>query len=385
MKRIKAHLLAFLMLFSLSTPVFAQETSSTGSLSSDVQNQMLRLLASIELESEYYGLSDADYSSICLGSEIPTYQVSNCSFIPADIKLVPITDGKQFLSLFCIATTADGASFVQLSNDLIDSLNNCIHGDPFAIIYDCTGVYAYANGKLHILGEEALSQRSVSISEIISIKDTSIDTSLNTNAISSVSSDSFSELTLRSCTAPTVTLNASLYAISNSSLTRETTYSYLNVDVIRQPRNTEICWAIALTSIINYVYDASWEYSEIVDIFNGGVDSGLNISEVIGLFNAHFDTYWGYSTTSTVAPSRILYFLVRGYPLFGGFLCGDTGHAVVIRGVNTSLRTASIMNPTPTTSGYTVATFSSNNTLSFVSLYNSETYTLHAYGFPTVT
>ena len=151
---------------------------------------------------------------------------------------------------------------------------------------------------------------------------------------------------------------------------------------MQQPAGTHICWAISLTSILNYMNNTTWNYSVIHQLFNGGVDAPLSTINLVSLLNVHFDAYWGYSHTATLSPSRILSFLRADSPLYGSFETATGGHAVVIRGVSTTLRAFSVMNPTPTTTRYTTGTFSSNDTLSFISLYNGNTYTLQAYAYP---
>lgn len=386
-KRINSLILSLLMLLSLISPALAQDTVSSSFISNDIKNQMLRLLVFTEAEKENYGLSNVNFSSVYLGSEIPTYQVSNGALVPADIRLIPITDGKRLLNMFCIATTEDGTPFVQLSNDLIDPLSKYVQNEAFAIIYDSDGVYTYANGKLHLLGLKTLS--SIPAEELFhnstshSTEITIVDTSSETDVVSMVGNECFSELAIRSCTAPTTVLNASSFADSISpSSPREVTSAFLDVPIMQQPAGTHICWAISLTSILNYMNNTTWNYSVIHQLFNGGVDAPLSTINLVSLLNVHFDAYWGYSHTATLSPSRILSFLRADSPLYGSFETATGGHAVVIRGVSTTLRAFSVMNPTPTTTRYTTGTFSSNDTLSFISLYNGNTYTLQAYAYP---
>lgn len=99
-------------------------------------------------------------------------------------------------------------------------------------------------------------------------------------------------------------------------------------------------------------------------------------------FNDVFHTTWLYEYTTTIAPSTALTYLAAGYPLYGDFTRTGGAHAVVIRGVNTSTKTFSVMNPTPTTSNYTAGTISSSNVWTFISGYSGSLYTLRSYGFP---
>ena len=93
-------LLSFLLIFTLSSPAFAIE-STNSPISSEIQNQMLRILASTESEKENFGLSGLNFSAVHLGAEIPAYKVSGDSLIPADIRLIPIVDGKSNQFFLC--------------------------------------------------------------------------------------------------------------------------------------------------------------------------------------------------------------------------------------------------------------------------------------------
>lgn len=98
-------------------------------------------------------------------------------------------------------------------------------------------------------------------------------------------------------------------------------------------------------------------------------------------FNEWFNADYGYSYAANISKSFILNQLVAGYPLFGGFCRGnDNYHAVVIRGINTAANTFSVMNPSPTTTGYTAGTISSSGELSFISANSGYTYSLYNAG-----
>ena len=104
MKRISALLLSLVLLVSLCVPVSASDVpdmaSANSPISSEIQNQMLRILASTESEKENFGLSGLNFSAVHLGAEIPAYKVSGDSLIPADIRLIPIIDGTSLISFF---------------------------------------------------------------------------------------------------------------------------------------------------------------------------------------------------------------------------------------------------------------------------------------------
>lgn len=214
LKKFFSVLLSLTILASICAPCYAADIQSAD-ISPEVQSQMLRILSSVEHEKDNYGLTSIDFSSIEIGSPIPSYKVQNGALSASDIQLIPLLSEGKLVSIFYVATLPDGEYYVQLSNELVSSI-------------------------------EAYS-----------------------------SSNSFA-----------------------------------------------------------------------------------------------------------INPSLILTYLNAGYPLYGDFSRTGGAHAVVIRGVNSSTRTFSVMNPNPTTSGYTSGTFSSSNVLTFISGYSGSSYTLRSYAFP---
>lgn len=107
----------------------------------------------------------------------------------------------------------------------------------------------------------------------------------------------------------------------------------------------------------------------------------MPISTVIANYNLHYDKTYTHQTSNTLSPSFVLNLLVDGCPLYGAFSNGNAGHAVVIRGINTSTRVFSVMNPTATTTSYTAGSISTSNTWTFVSAYSNNQYTLYAYAY----
>jgi len=383
-------LLAASLVFSLSSPASAMEATESA-ISSDIQTQMIRILASTEAEKENFGLTNLNFSAVCIGSEIPAYKVSGDSLIPADIRLIPITDGSNLISFFYIANDETGSPIVQLSNELIAPLQNYVNGEPFSIIYDDTGAYVCVDNELHLLG---LKEQSIFSSEdtlrhnslfpnATPVESASIAPLAESSLVSTLNEESFTVLESGSYTATTNTLNVTSFMENlPAPASANATSKYLAVEKISQPSGTSICWAIAITSIANFIWDGTWNYTDIVQMFAAGVDKGMYTEDVIYNFNYYFGADWGYNYTQTLDPDDILSYLLDDYPLFGDFTRSGGAHAVVIRGVSTTLNTFSVMNPTPSTTSYTSGTISSTNKLTFVSGYSGDTYTLRSYGFP---
>ena len=388
LKKFFSVLLSLTILASICAPCYAADIQSAD-ISPEVQSQMLRILSSVEHEKDNYGLTSIDFSSIEIGSPIPSYKVQNGALSASDIQLIPLLSEGKLVSIFYVATLPDGEYYVQLSNELVSSIEAYSSSNSFAIIYDDFGAYIYDNSTLHLLGEaETMAYSAEDIiqhtymfpSQIISYPNSTNSLSESSNSISCLASTELSAIKPKPIAVNT-TLNVEHFTESLAS-PMATSSAYLPVEIIQQPSGTHICWAIAVTSIVNYIFNASNTYEGIVQLFNGGQDTGMVTENIFYRFNEVFHTVWLYEYTTKINPSLILTYLNAGYPLYGDFSRTGGAHAVVIRGVNSSTRTFSVMNPNPTTSGYTSGTFSSSNVLTFISGYSGSSYTLRSYAFP---
>ena len=382
-KKLLSLVMAIAILCVTSVPAFA---SSTFNCKDDnVEEKMLKLLLSIEHEKEMYGLGSVDFSSVTIGEGIPTYKVKDGTLALADISFIPILSGGEVVSLFYVADIPNIGVYVQLSCELVESLKQFSDNTDIAIIYDDTGAYVYKSDKLSRLtyAEKSIIpyERYVEITtNPVSKEEYDILTEATPkNLIESIQKKDLNAVQ-KGGIASKKTINIKGYSQSEASIARSTS-KYLSVDIIKQPRNTHICWAIAITSIANYLFNDTWQYESIVNMFNGGIDQGMSTPDAIQNFNEWFNADYGYSYAANISKSFILNQLVAGYPLFGGFCRGnDNYHAVVIRGINTAANTFSVMNTSPTTTGYTAGTISSSGELSFISANSGYTYSLYNAG-----
>ncbi len=245
-------MLAFCLLFIFCIPAYASDFNNDDTfVDLDIQNKMLRILSSVELEKEYYNLENVDFTAVQLGTEIPTYKVCDGILVKADISIVPIIYNDQIASLFYIADDYYGEKYVQLNSDLVDLINKNAASKAFAIIYDDIGVYIYTNEELKLLGEERPTYY----------------TDDEKNYVSDVSNKELDEISISSI-SHYITLDVNQYTELESLAI---TSKYLSVEIISQPTNTNICWSIAITSIVNYIYNGSWNYQDIVNMFTNGL------------------------------------------------------------------------------------------------------------------
>ena len=105
-------MLAFCLLFIFCIPAYASDFNNDDTfVDLDIQNKMLRILSSVELEKEYYNLENVDFTAVQLGTEIPTYKVCDGILVKADISIVPIIYNDQIASLFYIADDYYGEKY----------------------------------------------------------------------------------------------------------------------------------------------------------------------------------------------------------------------------------------------------------------------------------
>lgn len=386
-KRYLSILIILSILFSLCLPSYAAQENPPN-IDANIQEQMLRILTSVEPEKKNYGLENVDFSSVEIGNEIPAYKVQNGQLVNADIQLFPLLSNKELVSLFYVANLPNGETYVQLSNELVSPITTYTDVNPFAIVYDDNGAYVYTKSSLYFLGkreqsiysDEDIIRHNDQFPSQVYLNDESFDDNSN-NLVSCLTENDLYTIEVIPLTIDAV-LNVENFAKSLPS-TYAATSAYLPVEIIKQPSGTNICWAIALTSIYNYAYKSSISVESMVIHINGGVDRAMFIEDVFYRFAEVFRIIWLHQYTDTISPDNVLAYLNAGYPLYGAFKRPDNGgHAVVIRGISTTTKTFSVMNPNPTTSGYTAGTISSSNIWTFISGYSGSLYTVYAYAFP---
>lgn len=362
MKKVISVVLCLAMIFCIGSPVYAVEGSNA--LDIELEDCMLRVLASVEDEKEYYGLENIDFTSVSIGQEIPTFMIEKGEATVNNVRIFPIVNDGEFVSLFFASKVAD-EWYVQLSDVLVEDIAEFVNGID-AIIYSGDNVYIYVENTIVPLGD----------SEALYVND--VDTVIaSTNFLAPVISRSE-----RLATPAMATLNVHDY-INNCAEVYTTTpaSSYLYVQIIQQPANTHICWAIALTSIYNYIFNQNEIYQNIVEQISYGEDRGAYTEEVISAFNYHYNANYYYQYTTGIDSTFAVQVLSAGYPLYGDFTRTGGAHAVTIRGANRTYNTFSVMNPNPGTSGYVAGTISSSNTWTFISEYSGSLYTMRSVGY----
>lgn len=383
MKKLLTLMLTICIFLTSTLPVFAFEADTD--LSNDIQEIILRVLSSIEFEKEEYGLENVDFSSVLIGEKIPTYEVQEGQLVEFPRLIFPLIANDTMVSqIFAVQNESNGEWYIQLDNTLVDETIKNVGSNSFAYIYDDYGVYTYSNGEIKLVGiaedigdvnelEQNIEGRHAVENQASNYSES------NYNLINSLSENDFISINCSPVEVKTV-INVHSYLEGIPTVYAGATSAYLPVQKIKQPINTNICWAIAITSIANYIYKTDHHYNQIVQWFTLGVDKGQTIQQVISNFNQFFSA--GYAVGGAhPAPKKIVNQLSAGYPVYGSFSSSNGSHAVVIRGCDKSNKTFSVMNPNPNTNSYTAGSISSTKVWTFVSAYSKKTYTMANHGF----
>ena len=374
-KNILIFILTICILLSATVCVSASEDSSS-LLEGDIQDKMMRILASVEPEKENFALENVDFSSVTVGTSIPEYEVIDCQLVACSTKIFPVLSNGKMISQFF--AWWDGEDwFVQLDNSLVEKTIELVGDTQFAYIYDREGVYVYSQGQTYLIG---YAEQNDNIEDVDTIQEQTDVNDLSERGLISDLPDEYMNTIDCSMKDTEVNLDVLSY-MENSPVELATENSaYLKVPIIKQPEGTHICWAIATVSIINYIYNYGWNYQHVVNLFNQGIDKGLPIKTVIANMNQHLNTNYSVGGYKPRA-SKIIKNLTAGYPIYGHFSSSDGAHAAVIRGCNKSKGTFSVMNPNPITNNYTAGTFVDMKKWYFKSSYSQKIYTLKNFGY----
>lgn len=362
-KKMISLILVLALVLGICPAAFAVE--NTTALQEDIQEKMLQLLATAEPEKEMYGLAGVDFHQVSIGSEVPAYRVEDGELVSANVRLFPVLDDGEICSMFYVVQTPGEETYAQLSANLVVPIDQYTEqGDSFAILYDDEGAHIYANGILSLLG---------------SAEGVTGGARLQSNAASILADECLQDIT--TSTAQTQqTLNVYEY-MKSLPQPRIEQAKYLNVQIIKQPASENTCWAITSTAIINYVKKTNYSYKTIWNQFNGGANQGESITFCMSKMNQYYEmNYDPKENGPTIDKNFAFAQLTNGFPLWGAFNGPKSAHVAVIRGINLNTNAFSVMNPTASTTGYTLGTFS-DGSWKFVSEHSGNTFVMYGYGY----
>lgn len=372
-KIITSLILCVSVILSICGSAYAIE--QTQPIDENIQDGMLRILASIEFEKEYYGLAEVDFSSVEIGSEIATYRVVGNTIQENDALIFPVLNNGNIVSLFYAIEQAPGEWYVQLEAGIADKIDTYADGQPCAIIYENDRTYIYANEMVNLIDAGSMA----AVSEANQIGAISAIPSVELGNIDQVNIGEVVPNEMGSiCTLDVHEYINTLYTPYDVTIPNS---AYLEVPIYQQPADTNYCWAICMASIVNCVRQTSYTPLEILDLVTGGVNQSMYIEQVVYYLNYYFSMNYTTRSASGLDSGYAVQILAAGYPIYARVTSTNNGtpfwHAMVVRGVNRVLNTISVMNPTTITTGYSAGTISAGtsnvwSTYSYGYLYSFE-------------
>lgn len=293
-------------------------------------NSIKTVIQSIASEKEYYGFKDVDLTSIWLGKEIPTYSAENGELVRIqDSSYYPILDADGNLISIADTTIDDGEIIAGISAEFVDTIWHYAAGHEVALLYDAVGVSLWDGNVIRLANAKEMIQDRDLIDDIAAEKFLEISTS--------DLSKSFS-LNI-SCTIQP-------QGFEDSSI-------YLSAPVKRQDSDTLWCWAACMASMIQYETGENLTTNYVAGLYTNSATATAQMSEVKSRFK-DFDLYYSsYGDGTNLVNVKIIWdSLYDDHPVWGGFTGAIGGHAVVIRGLDLSAATFSVMDPAASGSNY---------------------------------
>lgn len=335
-KRFISFVLALIMVVSIAPPLaFAADTTDELETTS-VIDKIINLVASVERAKESWGFGEVDFSNLYIGNPVFAYEYVDDS-LEENSKLYPISEEGQLLFW---AVVAD--DMVTISTDLIEQISGKIALDePFSIIYDRYGCYAYTENSCEVLSayedDFEIETRSILTPKVIENNEEIVLTSLVSSALLEYE--------------PVVMPYEPIY------------YYTLNVPVVNQLPNDKICWAACIASIVHQLKGTQVSAVDIAKQYYGyDYNDSANGDDVQKLLRENYNIdYFSYRAMPT---DYVIYRnLLDNYPIYSRWkrVDGKTpGHACVLYGIDTYTAggTVFLMDPF---GGYFVTAEAANN------------------------
>ncbi len=343
MKKLLCCFFALSLFLTITTPAMAYSESS---LSDSMKTELVKALEIVEQEKDKFKLADVNFSDICIGNPIYTYQYIDDAFIRST-DIFPLFDSGQLIALSL--STNDG--YQQVVTSLTEEIR-AIAPMHAALIYDAHGCYLYDGESFHLISTnpETVPERST-LPERPIIKD-----------LDSIHLNSF---------APSQSLR---YSPSPSA--RAQTYYSLNVGFVYQEEN-RICWAACAAALVNYLQGESLTAVDIAKEYwyakdEDNYNQGITAEEIEAVLSMRFKLKYKLRN-SVISDNAILDNIQDGYPIYGILHNYSLQHACIIYGVNPVSGYITVMDPA---FGYSTA-YSSNNEYSYTDPNTDTTWILH--------
>lgn len=315
MVKVFSMVLVVTVIASIMAPVFASERQQ---LILDV-GQMEKLSSALEDVATLrgtMGLENVDFTSLSLGTSIPTYEYVENSVNAMNISYYPIFHAEELVA-FAMCDEFSGSfniitALVPETKELI-SVNS-----SQAFVYDRDSCYLLVDGEYHHLVDSAMITESRNdIEECVPVDDVLCSEGNATQAIP------FSGVMPLAVTAT------------------------CNVSFVSQNPPSNYCWAATVACIGNYLTGESYSAITIAKSYWGAsYNYSLSPDKAMNVLKSKYNKEYTYN--DCVPTDSTLYNnLVAGYPLYGRMINPNTAqtHAVTIYAYSMTGGYISIMDP----------------------------------------
>ncbi|MGM9670551.1 MAG: C39 family peptidase [Oscillospiraceae bacterium] len=361
MKKLISVLISIGILMSISVNAFASTEAAVPTTHVTAIKQVLESAAS---EKELYGFEGIYLSTTWISAEIPAYEVCDGSFSRIDnIAFYPIVNTfGQLISIAAVVSDAYGVS-ASISSELISVLNDCfaISTNPrIALLYDDEGVYCW-NGVSAVFLKDGISGCAPYRGRLSNVSETEF-----------------------SCLETASIQKACQLNISNSiqPCGYEDEAAYVTAPVKRQPAGSYWCWAACMASVVQLEGKGNYTCTAMANRYTTSTTATASMDIVKDRLSSGFGLSFTHIQTNYL--THVLNSLGRGHAVIGGFIASyDLGHMMVVRGIDFSANTFSVMDPGASGSNYHVGSIVNRSgqygTLRYVSTASGSVYNMIEY------
>lgn len=334
MKKICAMGLSFILAFqcflaTVSASGFTTATNDDVVVSAEVVDAITNVLGSIAHEKEFFGFSkNTDMSKVKLGERIPAYIVDNKRKLieSTEVQYYPVFDDENILcTVAAIIHDEEEGILAFLSDEWVDDFCELKSRDAVALLFDKYNAYLWTGNSTVTLGdngvEDGIAGRStidvIDKIEYISIKARALKATINVNK-----------------------------TIMADALNIRSTSANVFVPIKRQGSN-QWCWAASMASIVQYEKGINHSCTSMANLYTTDTEEGKSINDVQRYFLLSFSLAYHIRTDGLL--STLLNSLQNDHPVYGSFERNFNGrvvgHAMVIRGIDLTANTFSVMDP----------------------------------------
>lgn len=320
LRKIIIFCLVMLVLLNVCTAVGAPAQDASmrepAGVDPNLLSQISEQLSTIEPEKEMYGLENVDFGKLCLGYQIPVFEVQGNSLHPLDIDYYWLVE-ENIPVAFVLVFPFNNALGVTITTVGLSVLRP-YYGKGCVLVYDKTTLsYVTDSGKYDLSKYPVNSQRS-SFSEVQ-------NGTLILQRI--VESDQVKNANF---------VPQSIPVKSSMSYFTSTTSASLSVPIITQDIGTNYCWACCMASLIKFKTGKAYSGEEISLIEEAPLDALVG-KDPVDVAN-RLEKYLGYRYSILgevdMNYNTFLACLSAGDPIYCGAGTGTQPvHAVLLRGI----------------------------------------------------